>query len=165
MRSQLLTRFLSRRLTQFFTRSLLLRRLGLASIALLTALLCIVMPPLVSGATASIGLHQAQTENSLEQQGRKAYEIGDYAEAAELFGQAAIQYESVGQTVRAALALANLSLSQQQLGHWTEAGAAAESALALVPTTEDAVTALWAARGEILAIQGQLAWEHVRFAR
>ncbi|MEM8612689.1 MAG: CHAT domain-containing protein [Cyanobacteria bacterium P01_H01_bin.105] len=154
MRSQFLSRILSR----FFTHPPFRRRLWLTGIAILTALLCIVVPPLVTGATASVSLHQAQAADSLEQQGRTAYETGDYANAAQLFQQAAAQYELTGQPVRAALALANLSLSQQQVSRWAAAETAVDDALSLVPVSADAPAALWAARGEILAIQGQSAF-------
>ncbi|MBE9070874.1 tetratricopeptide repeat protein, partial [Leptolyngbya cf. ectocarpi LEGE 11479] len=136
------------------------RRGWLAVLAVLTALLCIVMPPLVTGAIASVSIAQTQVQTqdseSLEQQGRAAYETGDYSAAVEAFQRAASDYAAQGQPWQQAIALANLSLSYQQLGQWSEAAAAIESALELVPAVVDAPPALWASRGKVLSVQGQL---------
>ena len=133
-----------------------LRRGGLAILAILTALCCILLPPLVTTAVASTGMVQHQADANLEQRGRAAYAAGDYETAVAAFQQAASQYESQGQPVRAALALANLSLSYQQLGQWSEATAAIDRALERVPVAADAPSMVWASRGQVLAAQGQL---------
>ncbi|MEA5463534.1 CHAT domain-containing protein [Leptothoe sp. PORK10 BA2] len=99
---------------------------------------------------------QAQSSTSLDQQGRAAYAAGDYGGAATAFNQAATQYQTENQPVRAALALANLSLSQQQLGQWPEAEATIAAALALVPEDASAPATVWASRGQLLTIQARL---------
>ena len=140
-----------------FPRRLFRRPRWLVCLALATTLLCLAMPPLVTTAAASVAaIHTSQSQNGSDQQGRAAYAERDYPAAAEAFQQAATQYQAAGQSVRAALALANLSLSQQQLGQWADAETSIQAALALVPASTEAPTDVWSSRAQVLSIQGRL---------
>ncbi len=137
------------------------RRSRLAILAILTALCCMLLPALVTTAVASSHIHSqidlpVQLDNSLEQQGRAAYEAGDYQAAVDVFQQLANQYMAQDQPVGAALAFANLSLSYQQLGQWSAASTTIDTALELVPAADDAPPSVWASRGQVLSAQGQL---------
>lgn len=70
----------------------------------------------------------------LEQTAREQYAAGQFQAAAIAFQQAAQQYEAQGNALRQALSLSNLSLSDQQLGLWTEATDAIAKSLSLLQT-------------------------------
>ena len=58
--------------------------------------------------------------------------------------------------MRAARAVAILSLSLLQLGQWADAESSIQAALALVPASTEAPTDVWSSRAQVLSIQGRL---------
>jgi len=68
----------------------------------------------------------------LEQQARILYETGRFAEALQVLQQALKGDRDNGDTIGQAVVLSNQSLSYQQLGRWTEATEAIDSAFALL---------------------------------
>lgn len=89
---------------------------------------------------------------SLEQQAQTAYDRGQYQAAVVLLQQARQQYQTQGQTLEAAIALSNLSLSYQQLGDW----GAADQALKQARTTLEGQTSSPGIQAQLLDVQGQL---------
>ncbi|MBE7380207.1 MAG: CHAT domain-containing protein [Leptolyngbya sp. SIO1E4] len=108
--------------------------------------------PTATWSTTQSPVQLAQAEANPEQQAQVAYDQGQYQAAATLLQQAQQQYRTQGDTLRAAIALSNLSLIYQQLGNWTGA--------------EDALTQAWGrlesqavpqgVQAQMLDVQGQL---------
>ncbi|NJL22390.1 MAG: tetratricopeptide repeat protein [Leptolyngbyaceae cyanobacterium SM1_3_5] len=94
---------------------------------------------------------QATEPPALEQQSRSHYEAGRYLDAIELLQQAIERYQSQGDTLRQAIALGNLALVYRQTNNWTEANAAIDRSLDLLPPESPA-----SALAQILDIQAQL---------
>lgn len=93
---------------------------------------------------------------SLEQQARTLYEAGRFSEALQVLQQALQDYQEKGDTVGQAVVLSNQSLSYQQLGEWTKATGAMESAFALLqqaPKDTPDRLSVWA---QALDVQGSL---------
>ncbi|MBD3885415.1 CHAT domain-containing protein [Phormidium tenue FACHB-886] len=74
----------------------------------------------------------------LVQQGKEYYQAGQFAQAAELWQQAAAGYQARGDDRNQALALSNLSSAQQQLGLWSEAEQNITMSLSLLQTPRSA---------------------------
>jgi CHAT domain-containing protein len=118
--------------------------------------------------TAQTPLQIAQTVSdakALEQQGRHYYEVEQYSEAIAVWQQAIAIFQSTGDRLEQAKTLSNLSLAYQQLGNWTEAEAAIQSALTVLdtpglPRSTDRFSARRQSRTQILAqtwdVQGRL---------
>jgi CHAT domain-containing protein len=76
----------------------------------------------------------AANAEQLEQIARERYASGQFQAAATAFQQAAQRYEAQGNSLQQALSLSNLSLSNQQLGLWTEAADAIAKSLSILQT-------------------------------
>jgi len=94
------------------------------------------------------------------QNGACLYDGGQYEAAISAWGKAVQAYEAQGDHVNQALALSNLSLSQQQLGHWQEAEAAISQSLQLLETSQRKGRGRPQAYAQVLDIQG-----HLKFAQ
>jgi len=79
--------------------------------------------------------HSTLLQSSLSsplQQGKALYDTGRFAEAVQMLQQAVQEYQQQGDTLRLAVTLSNLSLSDQQLGAWNEAKQAIAQSLSLL---------------------------------
>ncbi|NER80433.1 MAG: CHAT domain-containing protein [Leptolyngbya sp. SIO1D8] len=131
-------------------------------LGLLTVLLCVAgrpaiahFPTAIPTATWSVAQEPgvlAQAVASPEQQAQAAYDQGQYQAAAEWLQQAQQQYQTQGETVRAAIALSNLCLTYQQLGNWS----AAEEALTQAWNRLENQRVPQGIQAQILDVQGQL---------
>lgn len=108
---------------QSFLRFLRSPRQRAGLLACLSLLVCLLLPPQISRATAPISAIVAATP---DQTGRDFYRQEQYQAAAVAFQQAAQEATARGDRPAQAMALANLSLSLQQLNDWQ----AAEQAIA-----------------------------------
>jgi len=110
-------------------------------LALMTALLCTVVSPVLAKAPAihpvaqeplgSQAFRLAQAE-SLLQQGKTLYEAGQFTKAVKELQGAATAFEAHGDRLRQAMTLSNLSLTYQQLGQWSQAEQAIAQSLNLL---------------------------------
>lgn len=118
--------------------------------AYLSALICIVglpaiakepmLPPALTQVSkdlnpqpsALVGQGAQSPAENLEQQAKTLYEAGRLSESIQVLQQALGGYKAKGDTIGQAIVLSNLSLSYQNLGAWTEATQAIDSALALL---------------------------------
>jgi CHAT domain-containing protein/tetratricopeptide (TPR) repeat protein len=73
-----------------------------------------------------------QTSTQLINQAKTAYQSQQFEQAARLWQQTADAFAQNGDALNQAMALSNLSLTQQQMGRWSEAKAAIEQSLSLV---------------------------------
>ena len=67
---------------------------------------------------SSSGTVSSPIPSNLLQQGKRLYEAGQFAQAAEVLQRAAANFEADGEPLMEAIALSNLSLTHQQLGNW-----------------------------------------------
>ncbi|OUL23119.1 hypothetical protein BV375_26520 [Nostoc sp. 106C] len=93
---------------------------------------------------------------SVEQQARNSYTKGEFAEAAQLFQQAAQGYQAAKDPIHQALSLSNLSLCYQQLGQWDNANRAITESIALLNTIKETKPEKSLALAQALDIQGGL---------
>ncbi len=89
-----------------------------------------------ANAQSSIPISQSQSAEELAAEGRSLYREGRFAESAIAWRAAADAYGKLGTTLKQAMALANLSLTSQQLGEWQSANNTISESLRLVPKTE-----------------------------
>jgi CHAT domain-containing protein len=134
----------------------------IALMAFLT-MLCVVAPAGLAQLSATQRTeHQlisqaSPTAQSLLDQGKVLYETGQFNQAAQLLQQAAQQYRSQGDDVREAIALSNLSLTNQQLGRWQEAAEAVQQSLNLLePHRTTSTTQHLSVLAQTLNVQGRL---------
>jgi tetratricopeptide (TPR) repeat protein len=112
------------------------------SLVYLTALLCVVIFPKVAfnatiePATVSRQSHPSQSSN-LVQQAKSLYDDGQFSEAIKLLQQAVQLYQEQGNRLKEAIALSDLSLAYQQLGHWPQATKAIADSFKLLQTKGD----------------------------
>ncbi len=107
-------------------------------LACLTALLCIVSPPVFAHLSQEILLAQSlPAASQLLQQAREHYEAGQFAAARQLWQQAAQAYQSQGDRLNEAMVLSNLALANQELGQWSKATEAIAKALELLQSEPD----------------------------
>jgi CHAT domain-containing protein len=78
----------------------------------------------------------ANQELTLMQVGNQHYDNGQFLAAAQVWQQAAQQYEKRGERTHQALALSFVSLATQQLGEWQQAQAAIDTSLSLLNHTD-----------------------------
>ncbi|MEO0647873.1 MAG: CHAT domain-containing protein [Cyanobacteria bacterium J06650_10] len=103
--------------------------------------------------------HSVSRGNS--QQGRTLYKLGQYAEAAYAWEQAARQYEQRGDTLSQSSTLSNLALAYQALGEITESEEAIAQSLTLLTqltaTSDTASTfaQVWNTQGNLLLMRSQ----------
>ena len=129
------------------------------SIYFLVTLLCIIGSP-IWAKVPEIKTSQQQTINntiapaSLLQQGKVLYDIGRFAEAAQVLQQAVKEYQQQSDRLKLAVTLSNLSLAYQQLGAWTPAQEAITQSLNLLKELQNGENLLLFAKS--LDIQGSL---------
>ncbi|NJO40561.1 MAG: CHAT domain-containing protein [Cyanobacteria bacterium CRU_2_1] len=154
------------------------RSIVLILLSILTTLLCIVMPGLMSrGLTIESSSHESSSQTillsqsrDLEQQAQQHYERGEHEQAIVILQQVIQEYESQRDTLRQAIALSNLALVYQQLGAWTEANQAIDTSLSLLeaettpPVNASVLAQVLNVQGGLQLAQGQaqaalLTWE------
>jgi len=107
-------------------------------LACLTALLCIISPPVFAHLSSEIPVTQSIAATSqLLQQGRDYYEDGQFAAALKVWQQAAQAYQSQDDRLNQAMVLSNLTLANQELGQWSDATKAIASSLELLQSVPD----------------------------
>ena len=146
------------RILQPFLKSISLNKTWLkrSLLALLTVLLCAVTSPIWAKAPA-IDSVQVQAPNpSKLQQGKTFYDAGQYSQAVEVLKQAVTEYASLGDKVRQALTLSNLSLAYQQLNLWDEANSTIADSLKILLDPEFNSPNRLQALAQALDIQGRL---------
>ena len=108
--------------------------------------LTLVAIPVQAHLSPSSSFKQVAVANSVNQleQGRTLYEVGRFAEAAEVWKKAAQIYAEEGDRLNQALSLSYLSLAQQELSQWVEAKQAIEKSLSILqdPQIESAAILL-----------------------
>ncbi len=115
-----------------------LGRLTHLLLACLTALLCIISPPVFAHLSSEIPVTQGIAATSqLLQQGREYYEDGQFAAALKVWQQAAQAYQSQDDRLNQAMVLSNLTLANQELGQWSDATKAIASSLELLQSVPD----------------------------
>ena len=114
------------------------RWISLPLIALLTALLCNLVPPVLATAPKTLNVQRLKVEgdialkpanlkpdnvklSTLLAQGQGLYDSGRFAEAVDVLEQALESNKAKGDQLSEAMVLSNLSLAYQQLGLWTQA--------------------------------------------
>ncbi len=108
-------------------------------LALFAAFFCTVLSPvlakspIVNWAAPSLPDNPAKTE-TLVQQGKTLYDVGQFTEAVKVLQQAVTVFKAQGDSLRQAMTLSNLSLAYQQLGLWSEATKAIADSLKLLET-------------------------------
>ena len=106
---------------------------------------------------SSSGTVSSPTPSNLLQQGKRLYEAGQFAQAAEVLQRAAANFEADGEPLMEAIALSNLSLIHQQLGNWQQATAAITRSIDLLQDTQIKTASETAPLlAQALDIQGQL---------
>jgi CHAT domain-containing protein len=85
-------------------------------------------------AQSSPSIPAVTSAEQFEQAAREKYAVGQFQEAAVGFQQAAQRYGAQGNLLQQALSLSNLSLSNQQLGNWTDAVDAIARSLSILQT-------------------------------
>jgi CHAT domain-containing protein len=107
-------------------------------LACLTALLCIISPPVFAHLSTESPVTQGIVATSqLLQQGRDYYEDGQFAAALKVWQQAAQAYQSQDDRLNQAMVLSNLTLANQELGQWSDATKAIASSLELLQSVPD----------------------------
>jgi CHAT domain-containing protein/tetratricopeptide (TPR) repeat protein len=114
------------------------------------------VPLIAHQVSASTVLVQTQ-QNPLQlvEQAKKLYTTGQFEQAALVWQQTAEAFAAQGDKLNQAMALSNLSLTQQQLGKWDEAKQAIATSLKLVETQEK-TAAQRRIQAQTFDIQGQL---------
>ncbi|GAB4366040.1 MAG: hypothetical protein Kow00121_03070 [Elainellaceae cyanobacterium] len=94
---------------------------------------------------------------TLIQQGRQLYQAEQYAQALAIWQQAVAAFQATEDTLKQAEALSNLSLTAQQLGQWSDAETAIQSAIALLTSDRPIVSQTGATLlAQALDVQGRL---------
>ncbi|MCA1991999.1 MAG: CHAT domain-containing protein [Coleofasciculus sp. S288] len=131
-------------------------------LACLTALLCIISSPVFAYLSREVPIAQSTpTAPQLMQQGRDYYEAGRYADAAQVWQQAAQAYQSQGDLLNQAMVLSNLALANQRLGQLPEATAAITTTLELLqlepdtPNRQRILAQALNTQGSLQMVQGQ----------
>ncbi len=138
-------------------------RLIQSCLALITAFLCVAVPPIfaqaprIDTAISNSPSSSTQTQN-LVQQGKSLYDAGQFAQAVKLLQQAAEDFKASRDELSQAMTLSNLSLAYQQLGQWEQANQAIAQSLNLLQSKQNKNTSK--ERSHILAqsldVQGKL---------
>lgn len=120
------------------------KRLGwitLPLVAILTALLCTVLSPVLAIVpTVNLtvqNLFSSTTTPNLLEQGKALYEAGQYTAAVKILQQAIPEYQSQGDILKQATVLSNLSLAYQQLGLWSQATEVINNSLNLLKIAQN----------------------------
>lgn len=126
------------------------------SLLILLFVLSFSVPLVAQQVWASTPIVQTQ-QNPLQlvEQGKKLYVAGQFQEAALVWQQTAEAFAAQGDKLNQAMALSNLSLTQQRLGKWDEAKLAIATSLKLLATQEK-TPAQRRIQAQTFDIQGQL---------
>ena len=117
-------------------------------------LLATIIPPVVAEVSSPTPIVQTQTlPNQLVKQAQVLYKEQKYEQALPLWKAAAKSFAQMGDRVNSAIALGNLSLTNQKLGRWDAAHTAIESSLKLLDAESASNSATLA---HTLDIQGKL---------
>ncbi|GAB4199396.1 MAG: hypothetical protein Fur006_50060 [Coleofasciculaceae cyanobacterium] len=106
-------------------------------IACLTALLCLVNPPVFAQLSSKIAVTQVTTASQLLQQGRDYYDNAQFAASVKAWQQAAQAYQAQGESINQAMVLSNLALAYQALGQLPQAKDAIATSLQLLQSAPD----------------------------
>jgi CHAT domain-containing protein len=102
---------------------------------LLLFILSATIPPVVAEVNKPTPIVQRASEpQQLVRQAKNAYQQGDFATASELWQQAITAFTASQDSLNQAMALSNLSLTQQQLGQWEQANKTLQQSLELLAT-------------------------------
>jgi CHAT domain-containing protein len=144
---------LFQRLQNLVTKLYAMRSLFLL---ILLFFLSLSIPLVAQQVWASTPIVQTQ-QNPLQlvEQGKKLYTAGQFEEAALVWQQTAEAFAAQGDKLNQAMALSNLSLTQQQLGKWEEAKQAIATSLKLLENQAQTPTQR-RIQAQTLDIQGQL---------
>ncbi|MBD2592943.1 CHAT domain-containing protein [Nostoc spongiaeforme FACHB-130] len=123
---------------------------------ILLLVLSFTIPLVAHQVSASTVIAQTQ-QNPLQlvEQAKKLYTTGQFEQAALVWQQTAEAFAAQGDKLNQAMALSNLSLTQQQLGKWKEAEQAIATSLQLLETQEQTPTQR-RIQAQTLDIQGEL---------
>jgi len=105
------------------------------TLAFVTALLCIVVFPVLGKTTAVnpvVSSSEIRATQNLLQQGKGLYDAGEFTEAVKLLEQAVFEAKAQRDPLKQAIALSDLSLVYQQLGQWPQANTALTDSLNLL---------------------------------
>ncbi|MBD2665320.1 TPR repeat-containing protein [Richelia sinica FACHB-800] len=129
---------------------------SLILLLILLFVLSFTIPLVAHQVSASTVIVQTQ-QNPLQlvEQAKKLYTTGQFEQAALIWQQTAEAFAAQGDKLNQAMALSNLSLTQQQLGKWTEAEQAIATSLQLLETQEQTPTQR-RIQAQTLDIQGEL---------
>ncbi|WP_029630419.1 MULTISPECIES: CHAT domain-containing protein [Nostocales] len=122
----------------------------------LTALLCITSPSFAQIPIISSAIAQTQAASSVDQQARTNYQQGKFSDAAKLFQQASLAYQSAKDPIRQALSLSNLSLCYQQLAQWNDANRTITDSITLLTSLKETNSDKLSALAQSFDIQGGL---------
>jgi CHAT domain-containing protein len=131
------------------------KRVGWALLAVFCCFLSIAWP---------IGVHAIPSLRDpalLLPQAQERYRGGQFEESAEIWQKLADIFADRGDRLNQAMALANLSLSQQQMGKWPDAQEAIANALALLqtldrtPESSRILASAWNIQGQLFLATGQ----------
>jgi CHAT domain-containing protein len=125
-------------------------------LGVLPFLLSLAFPLIAVQVSKATPITQTQQDTSqLVERGRGLYQAGKFEEAAAIWQQAAVALAASGDKLNQAMALSNLSLTEQQLGKWDEAKTAIAQSLNLLQSLPK-VSAQQPIFASTLDIQGQL---------
>ncbi len=117
-------------------------------------LLATIIPPVVAEVSSTTPIVQTQTlPHQFVKQAQVLYKEQKYEQALPLWESAAKGFAQMGDRVNSAIALSNLSLTNQKLGRWDAASTAIKSSLKLLETESASNSATLA---HTLDIQGKL---------
>ncbi|MFS0518192.1 CHAT domain-containing protein [Nostoc sp. UIC 10607] len=113
--------------------------------------------PLVAHQVSALSIIVQTQQNPLQlvEQAKKLYTTGQFEQAALVWQKTAEGFAAQGDNLNQAMALSNLSLTQQQLGKWAEAKQAIATSLKLLEIQEKTPTQRLI-QAQTLDIQGQL---------
>ena len=119
-------------------------------------LLSATIPPVVAQVNKSTPIIQQYSDSQqLVQQAKEAYQLGDFTKASSLWQQAVTAFAAEENSLNQAMALSNLSLTEQKLGQWEQATATIKQSLELLATVTKSDNQQ-KVLAQSLAIQGQL---------
>ncbi|MGB7443299.1 MAG: CHAT domain-containing protein [Coleofasciculaceae cyanobacterium] len=112
-----------------------LSKLGLASclaVSQVSVIKYYTLTALAQGTTINPIVETLPDAQELDEQGRAFYDAGEFDAAVKVWQKAAATFEDLGDKLRQAMTLSNLSLAYQQLGEWTLATESVEESLNLL---------------------------------
>jgi len=133
------------------------RKLRSFCILICLFILATAIPPVVAEVSSPVPIVQTQANPSqLVQQAKELYAEQKYQQALPIWEKAAKQFAQMGDMVNQAIALSNLSLTNQKLGQWQAANTAIKSSLQLLDPESANNSSNSPTLAQALDIQGQL---------